>query len=203
MQEDEECQLSHHSPILHSSSIRDESKDLGRKDITYLVVPPRSLPTQPPMVVCKMEAQLEHVRYTLHVHFFAPLALILCAQSVLICKISASELRQKFIMSALLVGYHIKQPTQVFSSTYSSFFPFLRAGWGRGRPRMPSRQKGGGKRNFLFLLSVLKCLGMSFSSCSLMGISRVHLINPPSSIHIWKVDTCTTNGGGGGDGLKV
>ncbi len=32
---------------------------------------------------------------------------ILCAQSVIINKISASELRRKFIKSALLVGCHV------------------------------------------------------------------------------------------------
>ena len=58
--------------------------------------------TQPAMVVCKMEAQSEYVTRCTHV--FARLGTDSHAQSVLIDKISASELRRKFIKSALLVG---------------------------------------------------------------------------------------------------
>ena len=61
------------------------------------------MPSQPATVVCKKEAQLE---YVVHVActFFARLASDLYARSVLIDKILASELCQKFIKSALLVG---------------------------------------------------------------------------------------------------
>ncbi len=52
-----------------------------------------------------MEAQLEYVHNAYM--FFARLAPILHAQSVLISKISASELSRKFIESALLVGHSL------------------------------------------------------------------------------------------------
>ena len=54
--------------------------------------------TQPPTVVCKVEAQLAyiHVAYTFDAELYA--------QSVLIDKISASVLSRKLIKSALLVG---------------------------------------------------------------------------------------------------
>ncbi len=55
------------------------------------------------MVVYKIKAQLEYTVYTLHTRF-CTLGVDLYAQSVLINKISASELRQEFIKSALLVG---------------------------------------------------------------------------------------------------
>ncbi len=51
----------------------------------------------------KMEAQLEYV-YTLHT-CFCMFGADLYAQSVLINKVSASELSRKLIKSALLVGY--------------------------------------------------------------------------------------------------
>ncbi len=53
------------------------------------------------MVVCKIEAQLEcaHVAYTV-LHVWAP---DLYAQSVLHDKISASELRKKFIVGWVVV----------------------------------------------------------------------------------------------------
>ncbi len=59
-------------------------------------------PTQPATVACKMEAQLEyvHVAYM----FFCTLGADLHAQSVLVNKISASELSRKLIETALLVG---------------------------------------------------------------------------------------------------
>ncbi len=50
-----------------------------------------------------MEAQLEYVHVTCM--FFARLDADLYAQSVRIDNISASELRRKFIKSALLVGH--------------------------------------------------------------------------------------------------
>ncbi len=53
---------------------------------------------QPPMAVCKMEAQSEYVHVA---HTFGT---NLHAQSVLINKISASELSREFIKTALLVG---------------------------------------------------------------------------------------------------
>ncbi len=59
--------------------------------------------SQPVTVVCKMEAQSEHLRVA-HTPFFACLAPNLHAQSVLSNKISASELKRRFIKSALLVG---------------------------------------------------------------------------------------------------
>ena len=57
-----------------------------------------SFPSQPPTVVCKMEALLEYVRvaYT----FFCTFGADVYAQSALINKISASELSRKFIKSA-------------------------------------------------------------------------------------------------------
>ncbi len=58
--------------------------------------------TQPPMGVCKMEAQLEYV-CTRCILILACLGADLHAQSVLSNKISASELKRKFIKSALLV----------------------------------------------------------------------------------------------------
>ena len=55
-----------------------------------------------------MEDQMEFIHVEYIVHVFARLAQIFCfAQSVLVNKISASELRRKFIESALLVG-HVK-----------------------------------------------------------------------------------------------
>ena len=61
-----------------------------------------SFSSQPPMVVCKMEAQSEHARvaYT----FFARLEPTCMLGRCLLTKLSASELRRKFIKSALLVG---------------------------------------------------------------------------------------------------
>ncbi len=58
--------------------------------------------TQPPTVASKMKAQLEHVTRCIHV--FAHLGADTYAQSVLINKISASELSRKSVESALLVG---------------------------------------------------------------------------------------------------
>ncbi len=58
---------------------------------------------QPPMVVCKMGAQLEYM-YTLHA-CFCTFGTDLYAQSVLINRISASELSRNFIRDPLLVGY--------------------------------------------------------------------------------------------------
>ncbi len=60
------------------------------------------------MVACIMEAQLEYMHIALDFFFFARLGGDLHAQSGLISKISASELRGKFIKSALLVGYRHK-----------------------------------------------------------------------------------------------
>ncbi len=59
--------------------------------------------TQPPLAACKMEAQSERVhvactRFCTFGHRFCML------QSVLSNKISASDIRRKFIESALLVG---------------------------------------------------------------------------------------------------
>ncbi len=50
-----------------------------------------------------MEAQLEYTYYTLHARFCA-FGASLYGQSMIINKISASELSRKFIKSALLVG---------------------------------------------------------------------------------------------------
>ncbi len=61
------------------------------------------LPAQPPMVIYKMEAQLEYVPRTLHTRY-CTFGTDLHAQSVIINKISASELTRKFIKSLLLVG---------------------------------------------------------------------------------------------------
>ena len=71
---------------------------IGRK-MTRL---PDSCSTQPPTVVCKMEAQLEYIHnaYT----FFCTFGADLYAQSVFINKISALELSWKFIKGALMVG---------------------------------------------------------------------------------------------------
>ena len=67
------------------------------------------LPARPPMVVCKMEAQLDY-RYTHCTHvFFCMFGSDLYAQSVLINKISESELSRKFTKSVLLVGYERKR----------------------------------------------------------------------------------------------
>ncbi len=58
---------------------------------------------QPAMVACKMQAQSEHVHVAcMFLLVWCPLALY--SVGVLINKISASELRRKFIKSALLVG---------------------------------------------------------------------------------------------------
>ncbi len=59
--------------------------------------------TQPPTVACKMEAQSEYVHIA-HTFFFCTFGADLYAQSVIIHKISASELSRRFIKSALLVG---------------------------------------------------------------------------------------------------
>ena len=50
-----------------------------------------------------MEAQLEYIAYILHTRFCTSGA-DLCAQSVLINKMSASELSRKLTKGALLVG---------------------------------------------------------------------------------------------------
>ncbi len=55
------------------------------------------------MVVCKIEAQSEYV-HPAHT-FFARFGADLHAQSVLVNKISASELWRKFTKGALLVGW--------------------------------------------------------------------------------------------------
>ncbi len=52
--------------------------------------------------------------HTLHAHFFCTFGANLYAQSVLIDKISASELSLKFIMGALLVGQVSYGSLQVF-----------------------------------------------------------------------------------------
>ena len=58
-----------------------------------------------------MEAQLECILYTLHIHvhgfFFCTFRSDLHTQSVLRKNISASGFSQKFIKSALLVGYDL------------------------------------------------------------------------------------------------
>ena len=68
-----------------------------------------------------MEAQLEYIHdaYT----FFACLAPDLYAQSVLIKKNSASELKRKFIKSALLVGWEAfdLQPPSVARLVWARF----------------------------------------------------------------------------------
>ena len=65
-----------------------------------------------------MEAQSEHAHIALHV--FAHFGADLHARSVLINKISASELRRKLIKSALLVGQgrcqHLAYPTRLLVS---------------------------------------------------------------------------------------
>ncbi len=62
--------------------------------------------TQPSTVVYKMEAQLEYILHCTHyIHVFCTFGTDLYAQSVLINKISASELSRKFIESALLAGW--------------------------------------------------------------------------------------------------
>ncbi len=55
--------------------------------------------TQPPTVVCKMEAHLEYIATVLA--YLAPI----CTLSRCLLKISALELSRKFIKVALLVGY--------------------------------------------------------------------------------------------------
>ncbi len=72
--------------------------------------------SQPPMVECKMEAQSEYVH--IPCTYFRTFGADLYAQSVIINKISASELSQKFIKSALLVGLPLPPPPI-----------FLRAPW--------------------------------------------------------------------------
>ncbi len=59
-------------------------------------------PTQPTRMGCKVEAQLEYVHVACM--FFARYGADLYAQTVLIKKNSASELRRKLTKSALLVG---------------------------------------------------------------------------------------------------
>ncbi len=59
--------------------------------------------TQPPMVVCKMEAQSEHL------HVASSFFCIVCSfvrmlSRCLLTEISASEFSRKFIKSALMVG---------------------------------------------------------------------------------------------------
>ena len=63
------------------------------------------IPTQPPTVACKNGSSVGMCTSCIHV--FASSSTDLHAQSALIDKISASELRRKFIKSALLVGYQI------------------------------------------------------------------------------------------------
>ena len=71
--------------------------------IWLIITSLRTLTTQPPMAVCKNGSAVGI--YTHCIHVFARLALIRMPQSVLINKISASEVSRKFIESALLVGY--------------------------------------------------------------------------------------------------
>ncbi len=65
--------------------------------------------TQPPTVVCKVEAQLEYTRIACT--FFACLALTCMLSQCLLNKISASELSRKFIRDALLVGQVFSTPS--------------------------------------------------------------------------------------------
>ncbi len=58
--------------------------------------------TQPQTMACKMKAHLEYI-HVAHM-FFACLAPICMLSRCFIDKISASELRQKFIKGALLAG---------------------------------------------------------------------------------------------------
>ncbi len=70
----------------------------------YRAIESPGSPTQPPTVVYKLKVQVEYTCiYTLHTHF-CTFGADLYAQSVLINKISESELSRKFIKSALLVG---------------------------------------------------------------------------------------------------
>ncbi len=59
--------------------------------------------TQPPTVVCKLEAQLEYIR-THFTHVFARLVLICMLSGCLLAKVSASEISRNFIRSVLSVG---------------------------------------------------------------------------------------------------
>ena len=81
-------------------------------------------PTQPPTVVCKMEAQLNyiHIAYT----FFCTFGADLHAQ--LINKISASELSRKFIKSVMSVGYLPNPPPSKNASFLKTWVPTLTGG---------------------------------------------------------------------------
>ena len=81
---------------------------------------PNPLHTQPPTVVCKMEARLECTIYTLHIvtFIFCTFGADFHAQSEeLTNKICASELSRKSIKGALLVGH----PTLSLFSSQSCF----------------------------------------------------------------------------------
>ncbi len=69
------------------------------------------------MVVCKMEAQLEHTIHIAYAHIFAHLALISVLSRCLVTKIiCASELSRKLIKSALLlVGFYFEEEHTIFS----------------------------------------------------------------------------------------
>ena len=90
--------LAHTHTYMATFRIRNVVSGMGKKIKHQFVV---VVHTQPPTVVNKMEAQLEYMPYTLQNTFGADLY----AKSVLINKISASELSRKFTKSALLVGY--------------------------------------------------------------------------------------------------
>ncbi len=78
------------------------TRSLGHFDKSCAQFP---MASQRPTVVCKMETQLEYMYvYTMYTRV-CMFGVFLYAQSVLINKISALELSQKFIRSALLVGY--------------------------------------------------------------------------------------------------
>ncbi len=102
--------------------------------VSTLSLPPKhfGLQAQPPTVVCKMEAQLEYIHIAC-MHVFACLALICMLSQWLLTKISASEFRQKFIKSALLVGHYAlnqQAPRTLQLSQNSSHFDLIwLVGW--------------------------------------------------------------------------
>ncbi len=108
--------------------------------------PPHKL-TQPATVACEMGAQSEYVHVACTVFFFARLAPIRMLRRHLSTKISASVLSQKFIESALLVGWLCtraisdqKNPTHL--SSHAAGFHCTTSLWQRERERERERERG-------------------------------------------------------------
>ena len=112
-------------------------RKLGKKMGPFFFLCPKfndAFLTQPATVVCKMEAQLEHV------HVFARLSPICKLSRCLLTKFPASELRRRLIKSALLVGHswtHLR-----YTCLFIYLFIYFRHDAGREERRQPDGRPG-------------------------------------------------------------